>query len=69
MAENIIGLNKAQEMLLEKVDKIRETESISLWDAAGRVLAEDVFAGHDQPPFPRSPLDGYAVQSKDIEGA
>lgn len=69
MAENIIGLNKAQEMLLEKVDKIRETESISLWDAAGRVLAEDVFAGHDQPPFPRSPLDGYAVQSRDIEGA
>lgn len=69
MAENIIGLNKAQEMLLEKVEKIRETESISLWDAAGRVLAEDVFAGHDQPPFPRSPLDGYAVQSRDIEGA
>ncbi|MEZ3486956.1 MAG: molybdopterin molybdotransferase MoeA [Lachnospiraceae bacterium] len=69
MAEKILDLKQAQELLLERVEKIEETESISLWDACGRVLSEDVSAGHDQPPFPRSPLDGYAVRSQDIEGA
>ena len=35
----------------------------------GRTLAERVFATHDQPPFPRSPLDGYAVIGEDTDGA
>lgn len=69
MTEKIVELGQAQDMLLKRVDRIEETERISLWDAVGRVLAEDVSAGHDQPPFPRSPLDGYAVRSRDIEGA
>lgn len=59
-------IKQAQELLLERVERIKETEEIALWDGSGRVLAEDVLAGHDQPPFPRSPLDGYAVRSKDI---
>lgn len=64
-----LSLNQAQELLLERVKKIEETEMVSLWDAVNRVLAEDISAGHDQPPFPRSPLDGYAVRSEDIAGA
>lgn len=62
-------LEQARDLLLERAERIEETESISLLDAPGRVLAEDIFAGHDQPPFPRSPLDGYAVRSEDIKGA
>lgn len=62
-------LEQAQGLLLERAGRIEETECILLWDAACRVLAEDVFAKHDQPPFPRSPLDGYAVRSEDIAGA
>lgn len=64
-----LTINEAVELLLQRVERIEETERIPLWDAVGRILAEDVFADHDQPPFPRSPLDGYAVRSKDIEGA
>lgn len=67
MAELLI--EQAREILLERVKKIEETEEISLWDAVGRVLAKDITAGRNQPPFPRSPLDGYAVRSADIEGA
>ena len=35
----------------------------------GRYLAADVFAATDQPPFPRSPLDGYAFRAADSAGA
>jgi molybdopterin molybdotransferase len=42
------------------------TESLELLTAAGRVLAEDVFADRDIPPFPRSARDGYAVRSADL---
>jgi molybdopterin molybdotransferase len=46
-----------------------ESEYVALSDADGRVLAEDVFASIDQPAFPRSPLDGYALNSADSKGA
>ena len=35
----------------------------------GRVLAENIIAPMDQPPFDRSPLDGYALVSADTRGA
>ena len=35
----------------------------------GRVLAENIIAPMDQPPFDRSPLDGYALASADTQGA
>ena len=45
------------------------TEEVSLLTAFGRILAEDVCAPHSQPPFPRSPLDGYAFRAVDSTGA
>lgn len=38
-------------------------ETVPLIDAAGRVLAEPVAARSDQPPFPASAMDGYALAS------
>src|SRR5215207_5807041 len=38
-----------------------ECEPVAVADALGRVLAEDVRAHHDVPPFPNSAMDGYAV--------
>lgn len=46
-----------------------QAETVSLEDALGRVLAEDVYASFDQPPFDRSPLDGYAVRAADTVSA
>ncbi|MFW2541642.1 gephyrin-like molybdotransferase Glp [Primorskyibacter sp. 2E107] len=37
------------------------TEEIPLLQAAGRVLAQDARSTRDQPPFPASAMDGYAV--------
>ena len=45
------------------------TESISLADAVGRVLADPkVVAAVDVPPFANSAMDGFAVRSTDTPG-
>lgn len=42
------------------------SERIPLSHAVGRVLASDVRAEHDQPPFRASAMDGYAVRFADV---
>lgn len=62
-------------MVEEAIRKIRDhavrmqREEVPLFDCAGRVSAEDVYAAVSQPPFSRSPLDGYAVRAEDTCGA
>lgn len=41
------------------------TESVSIAEAAGRVLSDDIVAKCDQPPAPMSAMDGYAVRAAD----
>jgi molybdopterin molybdotransferase len=43
-------------------------ESAILQAALGRVLAQDIVAGRDQPPFNASAMDGYALRSCDTPG-
>lgn len=43
-----------------------DTDVIDLADADGRVLAETVTAGRDQPPFDASAMDGWAVKRADV---
>jgi molybdopterin molybdotransferase len=43
------------------------TERIALDDADGRVLAEDIYADRDYPPFNRATMDGYAIHTNDWE--
>lgn len=45
------------------------TEPVALGDALGRVVAEDVRAAGDLPPFDNSAMDGYAVLAADTVGA
>ena len=46
-----------------------ETERVSLSEAAGRILAEDLIAADNIPPFDRSPFDGYAFRAADTAQA
>ena len=43
------------------------TEHVSIEHALGRVLAEDVVADTDLPPFDRAQMDGYAVRAQDVK--
>lgn len=42
---------------------------VSLYEAGGNFLAEDLIADHPVPPFDRSPYDGFAVRSIDTNDA
>lgn len=53
----------------EKIKRIGRVEEVPIAEAAGRVLAEDVVAGFNVPPFDRSSMDGYAVRARDTTGA
>jgi len=44
-------------------------ESVAIQDSIGRVLAQDVAAVRDQPPFAASAMDGWAVRAADTPGA
>ena len=49
--------------------RVAGVESCSLTSAHGRVLAQDIVAKENLPPFTRSSMDGYAVNAQDTFGA
>ena len=58
----------ARNLLADAVNAVG-VEAIPLAECVGRVLAEDVAAADNVPPFDRSPYDGYALRSEDVAGA
>ena len=63
----LIPVDDALRLVLGGVERIGDTERVSLPAAHDRVLAEPVMATRDQPPFAASAMDGYAVRSEDVE--
>jgi molybdopterin molybdotransferase len=61
----MITLDEALEIAYSKV-QITGVERINFLQSAGRILAEDVFADADMPPFNKSAMDGYACRSADL---
>ncbi len=43
-------------------------ETVSIENSAGRILAGEILASHDSPPFDKSLMDGFAVASSSFEG-
>ncbi len=63
-----LDFEAARDMLMEHVSAV-ETENVSLSACTGRVLAEDLVAAENIPPFDRSPYDGYAFRAEDTKEA
>lgn len=65
----IVSFEEARHIVEQHARKIRppEGETVHLLAASGRVLAENIVADRDFPPFSRSARDGYAVQASDLE--
>jgi molybdopterin molybdotransferase len=61
----VLEFAEALAVVLRHAAKVRvpEAERASLLEVAGRVLAEDVAADRDQPPFDRATRDGFAVRA------
>ena len=70
MAAALLSLDEALEKLLAlaAAEPILACESVPLEQAQGRVLAEDLIAGLDLPPWPNSAMDGYALRLADWQG-
>ncbi len=63
-----LSVAEAQSVVLETTG-VLGAETISAWDAAGRVLTESVRATRRHPPADCSAMDGYAVRRADLLGA
>ena len=60
-----LSVSAAQRRVLQHARRAGP-ESVGLERSLGRVLAEDIYANRDQPPFDVSAMDGFAVRSADL---
>lgn len=69
MSENVLTFEEARAIVLQHAKRPARTtgEPLSLAEAQGRVLFEDILADRDYPPFPRATRDGYAVRAADLQ--
>jgi molybdopterin molybdotransferase len=64
----MLSYEDARKRVIEAVAKLRRApaiETVKLEQALGRILAEEVVADRDYPPFDRAARDGFAVRSMD----
>jgi len=62
-----LRVDKAREAILACLTPIAQAETISIRDALGRVLAEDIVPRINVPAHDNSAMDGYAVRFSDLE--
>ena len=64
----MILIEEALQHILEKIPRLG-TERLSILQARGRILAEEIIAPRDIPPWDNSAMDGYAVRGEDVQAA
>lgn len=62
----LLPVADAERLIAERVAPIGGTETVPLREAVGRVLADDIVAPVNVPPFDNSAVDGYAVRVEDL---
>src|SRR6185436_20808316 len=64
----MISVTEAIQIVRDQTPKIA-SELVPLQESLGRILAQNVIADTDLPPFDRSQMDGYAVRAQDTQAA
>ena len=62
----LMSVDEAKALIAERIAVAAGVEDVPLIEADGRVLAEDIAAPLDLPPFDNSAVDGYAVRFADL---
>jgi molybdopterin molybdotransferase len=62
----MVSVEEAEQIILQH-SKDYGKESVPVEDALGRVLAEDILADRDLPPFDRVTMDGIAIRYESFE--
>ncbi len=65
----LLPVAEAERLIAERVAPVDGAETVPLRQALGRVLAHDVVAPVNVPPFDNSAVDGYAVRGDDLDAA
>ena len=65
----LMSVDDATALIARRLSPTAAAETVPLIEADGRVLAEDIVAPLDLPPFDNSAVDGYAVRMADVESA
>ena len=65
----LLSLDEALPQLLAHARPLPSSESVSTFEADGRVLAQDVVSELHVPPLDNSSMDGYAVRCADVTRA
>lgn len=60
-----LKISEAQRVIFECIARLG-VESVALEQSLGRVLAQDIYANRDLPPYDVSAMDGFAVRSADF---
>jgi molybdopterin molybdotransferase len=63
----LLPVAEAERLIAERVTPVDGRETVSLREAIGRVLAQDVMAPVNVPPFDNSAVDGFAVRGDDLD--
>ncbi|WP_041765171.1 gephyrin-like molybdotransferase Glp [[Leptolyngbya] sp. PCC 7376] len=63
----MIPVNEAEAIILEAIAPLTKTETITLEQGYGRILATDVTGNLDIPHWDNSAMDGYAIRSADLQ--
>jgi molybdopterin molybdotransferase len=64
----VISIQDAIQIITRTVEPLG-TKQVPIDSSVGRILAEDIFADMDLPPFDRSQMDGFAIRADDVAGA
>lgn len=65
----LMPLEEMERLIAERIAPVAETETITLMAVRGRVLAADLVAPVNLPPFDNSAVDGYAVRHADVNAS
>src|SRR6516165_8544652 len=63
----LLPVDEVERIIRERVTPVAEIETVPLHAASGRVIAREVVAPIDLPPFDNSAVDGYAVRHADLD--
>jgi molybdopterin molybdotransferase len=63
-----LSADQAQAFLHKLVEPVTAFEHVSLFDALGRVLAQDIISPISVPPHDNSAMDGYAFNGRQLQG-
>jgi molybdopterin molybdotransferase len=61
----LLSVDQARERILSNFQPVT-TETLFLTGCSNRVLAQDIVAANDLPPFDNSSMDGFAVRAADV---